>query len=123
MDATLTISALTFGTVYNDQSGSKRIETSRGVNLPEILSIRHTEIVDKVAGPCRQSSVRFERHMLSSDGLTIKPVRATLTIVIPKDTGVTSADALAVVERHIHLLQEDDSGLNLASEIVVDQKQ
>lgn len=123
MNASLTISALTFAQSYSDKSGSERREVSRGVNLPEILSIRHIDTVDKASGPSVQTSVRFERHMLSSDGLTIKPVRGTLTMVVPKDTGVASSDVLAVAERFIHLLQEDDSGLDLVEEIFVNREQ
>lgn len=120
----LTIDTLTFALAYSGQTGSERRETSRGVNLPEIMSIRHVPYVDaklKKAGV--QSSIRFERYLLSSDGVTIAPVSATLTVRALTDTGVTSADVLAVVQRVATTIQEDDSGLDLPDEIFVSRLQ
>lgn len=124
MNANLTISGLAFNQSYSDRTGSERREVSRGVNLPEIMSVRHMDIVDsKTKKSMKQSSLRVDRHVLSADGITIVAPRAVLTVTVPKDTAVTSADVLAVVERIVNIIQEDDTGLDLADEIFVNQEQ
>lgn len=123
MDNNLTISTLTFTQKYSDKGGSERVENSRGVNLPEVMSIKHSPYVDsKTKVPGRRSVLRFDRHVELSTG-TVAPVSAYLVVAVPNDTGVESADVLAVVERIVHTIQEDDSGLNLAEAIFVRTEQ
>jgi hypothetical protein len=125
MDNALTISTLTFtGSAGTLQDGSSRREVSRGVNLPEVLTIKHTDVVDsRTKVRQRKSVVIFDRYVDTDGGSELPPVRAVLTVFRPLDTRVVSADVQAVVERHIHLLQEDDSGLNKADAIFVNEEQ
>jgi hypothetical protein len=123
MNANLTISTLSFEQKYSDATGSLRVETSRGVNLPEKLFIRSQQITDgKTKLPATLTTIVFERHLALTGG-SIGPVSAKLSVVVPQDVLVTSSDVLAVVERYINLLQEDDSGLDLADEIFVGGQQ
>jgi hypothetical protein len=124
MNADLTISTLTFTQAYNDKvNGSERREISRGVNLPEIMRIRHGEYIDnKTKLPGVQSQVKFERHVALTDG-RIAPVEATLTVKVLSDANIGSADVLAVVERIAQVIQEDDTGLDLPDEIFVSKQQ
>lgn len=124
MNANLTIDTLSFNQAFTGKDGSERREVSRGVNLPEVMSIRHNTTTEKKTGKVTvQSQLRFDRYLLSADGVTIIPVRAVLTVYVPQDTGVTSSDVLAVVQRIVSTVQEDDSGLDLADEIFVNREQ
>ena len=120
MNDNLTVSALAFNLKAKDLvGGSERREISRGVSLPEIMTIKSQDYVDsstKIAGV--RTVLRFDRHLLMSTGV-IAPVSAYLVVTRPKDTGVVTADVQVVVERIVHTIQEDDSGLNLADNIFV----
>jgi hypothetical protein len=124
MDNDLTISTLAFTLAFSDKdAGSERREVSRGVNLPEVMTIKSQTSVDSATKlPTRRTVLRFDRHLEFASG-AIGPVSAYLVVAVPQDTGVTSADVLAVVERIAQVIQEDDSGLDLADEIFVSGQQ
>jgi hypothetical protein len=124
MNAALTLSTLTFNLTFSDSVvGSERREVSRGVNLPEVLKIRHQKYIDsKTQLPGVRSNVLIERHVAITDG-RIVPVTASLTVAVPSDALIASTDVLAVVERIAQLIQEDDSGLDLPDEIFVNREQ
>lgn len=125
MNATLTLNTLTFTQAKSGDAGSERREVSRGVNLPEILSIRHSEYTDgstKVPGV--RSNVKLERYVAMSDG-RIVPVIASLTIAVPSDVNIVSADVTAVTDRIVNLIHgtTNTSGLALNSSIFVSKEQ
>jgi hypothetical protein len=123
MNAALTLSSLTFNLSKSGDAGSERREVSRGVNLPEILSIKHREYVDsRTKIPGIESLVKIDRYVALTSG-QIVPVTASLVVRVPSDALVTSADTLASVERIAQLIQEDDSGLDLADEIFINKEQ
>lgn len=125
MDNNLTISTLTFNLVSGPDAvaGSVRKEVSRGVNLPEIMSVKSQETTNsKTKVKETRTTLRFDRHLELNSG-TIGSVAAQLTVIAPKDVNVTTADVLAVVERIVHTIQEDDSGLNKAEAIFVNGEQ
>lgn len=124
MDTNLTISTLTFTGAYSDKSGSLRREISRGLNLPELMQIKHQEYTDSVTKRRgNQSALIFEFTKALEDGTIAVVARATLKVQSLIDSAVTSTEILAVVERVIHTIQEDDSGLNLATNIFVNKEQ
>lgn len=124
MNADLTISTLAFKLAFSDKAnGSERREISRGVNLPEVMTVKHQQYTDsstKLKG--RRSVLRFDRYLELTDG-QIVPVSAYLVVAVPADAGITSADVQAVVERVVNTIQEDDTGLDLADEIFVNGEQ
>jgi len=125
MNASLTLNTLTFGQTKNGDAGSERRDVSRGVNLPEILSIRHSEYVDtgtKVPGV--RSNIKIERYVAMADG-RIVPVVASLTVAVPSDSNIISSDVTAVTDRLVNLIHgtTNTSGLALASEIFVTKAQ
>lgn len=123
MNNALTLSTLTFNLAFSDKTGSERREVSRGVNLPEVLSIKHQSYVDSATKlPGVRSVVRVDRHVAITDG-RIVPVSAHLVVAVPNDAMIESADVLAAVERIAQVIQEDDSGLDLADEIFVNHEQ
>jgi len=124
MDTSLTVSTLTFTGAYSDKSGSLRREVSRGLNLPELMEIKHQEYTDSVTKRRgNQSALIFTFVKALADG-TIAPVaRATLKVQSLIDSNVGSTEILAVLERIINTIQEDDTGLDLGNEIFVNKEQ
>jgi len=120
----LTIDTLSFKLAFSDEKGSKRIETSRGVTLPEVMTIRHREITDSATKlPSFNSVLRVDRHLsLTVEGV-IAPVSAYVVVTVPKSASVNSSDVLAVIQRLVTILQEDDTGLDLMDEIFVNHEQ
>jgi hypothetical protein len=124
MNASLTLSTLVFNQLYSDKTGSLRQEVSRGVNLPTRLLIRHQDVIDSATKlPAVRSSIRVEYAQALAAGGIANGATATLTVQALKDTNVTGAIILAVVEFVSQLIQEDDSGLDLADEIYVNKEQ
>lgn len=124
MDNNLTISTLTFTGSYSDKSGSLRRETSRGLNLPEVMQVKHQLYTDSVTKrPGNQSALIFEYTKALSDGSIAVVARATLKVQSLIDSAVGSTEILAVLERVINTIQEDDTGLDLGNEIFVNKEQ
>jgi hypothetical protein len=124
MDNNLTISTLAFNGVYSDQSGSLRRETSRGLNLPETMQVKHqlyTDSVTKRRG--NQSALIFEYTKALADGSIAVVARATLKVQSLIDSNVSGTEILAVLERVICTIQEDDTGLDLGDNIFVNKEQ
>jgi hypothetical protein len=120
----LTIDTLAFKLVYSDKNGSERRETSRGANLPTVMSIGHQPYVDSATKlPGTRSVMRFDRYLNVDGEGTIAPQSAYIVVAGPNSTGVTNADILAVVQHLISALQEDDSGLDLMDEFAVNREQ
>jgi hypothetical protein len=87
------------------------------------MQIKHQDYVDSATKrPGVRSVVRFDRYQALADG-TIAPVSAYVVVAHPKDTAVTGTEILACFENLIGLLQEDDTGLDLADEIFVNKEQ
>jgi len=125
MDPNLTISTLTFNQIYSDKSGSLRRETSRGVNLPTELLIKHQDYIDsvtKVAG--RRTLVRFDYYMTMTDGV-IRPVSLYTVLAAPKDPLVTVTISNSLEAYMANLLHSatNTSGLDLKDEILGDKQQ
>lgn len=125
MNASLTLNALTFDQTKNGDSGSERREISRGVNLPEILTVRHSAYTDSVTKlPGTRSNIKIERFVAIASGNPV-PVTLSLTVAVPSDVNVTSADVTAVCARLVNLIHgtTNTSGLDKASAIFVTKEQ
>jgi hypothetical protein len=125
MNDNLTIDTLSFNQIFSDKTESLRREVSRGVNLPTEMRVAHQDYSDsktKVSG--RRHLVRFDRFVSLSSGI-IAPVSAYAVVTVPSDTGVLSADILAVVQHLNNVLfaSTQTAGLDLKDEIFVVQEQ
>jgi hypothetical protein len=125
MNANLTISALTFTQTKSGDAGSERREVSRGVNLPEILTIKHSEYVDsatKLRGI--RTLVRIDRYVAITDG-RIVPVSFYCVAAVPADALITSADVVATKDRMVNLIHgaTNTSGLDLGANLFVTKEQ
>jgi hypothetical protein len=124
MDPNLTISTLTFTQQFSDKSGSMRIESSRGPSLPESMQVKHQKYVDSVTKrQGNQSALIFEYTKALADGSIAVVARATLKVQSLIDSNVGSTEILAVLERVINTIQEDDTGLDLGDNIFVNKEQ
>jgi len=126
MTADLTISTLSFKQTYSDKNGSERRETSRGANLPEVLTVKHQQIVDSATKlPARRSLCRFDRYVTLTGG-SIAPVSAYVVVQTPLDSAVVSSDIQAVVARILGILSATSNppvGLALGDAMFVNQEQ
>jgi hypothetical protein len=123
--ASLTLNTLVFTKAWSDKdSGVLFEERSRGAMLPTKLLIRTQDAIDSATKlPASRTSSRFEYHEALADGTIVPTITATLTVSALKQAVVTTAHILAVVDLHVALMQEDDSGLDLAEEIYVNKEQ
>lgn len=118
MDKDLTLDSLSFIGTSFEETGSVRKEVSRGASLPEILTIRHSTVVDSASKrKSRRSVVRVDRHLAMTDG-EILPVATWVVHQSPIDAAVTSAEIVATAQRITSLLSDEaTSGLDLKEEI------
>lgn len=127
MNNDLTINSLSFVHQYSDKdSGSVRNETSRGVNLPEILSVRNRQItLSDSKLPARQTTVRLDRHVAASDNSIVKGLECHMVVTVPASSAVGTADVQACVTRLLTLLAGTTvtGGMDLKDEIFVNQEQ
>lgn len=124
MTSDLTISTLAFKLRASDISdGSERREVSRGVNLPEVMTIKSQTYTDSASKkPGRRTVLRFDRTVAGTDGNPVV-VSAYLVVAAPTDTAVTSADILAVVSRINGCIDATAPNLDLADEIFINGEQ
>lgn len=122
MDNTLTISSRSFVRTQDPVGGgSKRINTTDGVNLPEVMIVRHMDAKDSATkAAVRRSQLRMEKHCDGGDG-TVPVIAATLVVQVPKHSSITATQVLDLVERMAKVISKTaDNGLQLADEIFVD---
>lgn len=124
MNNDLTISTLSFKLRASDiTDGSERREISRGVNLPEVMTIKSQQYVDSSTKlPGKRTVLRFDRYIAGTNGQPII-VSAYLVVAVPSDTAVTSADVLAVISRINGVIDNTAPNLDLADEIFINGEQ
>jgi hypothetical protein len=125
MNSDITLNTLDFKLTQNSETGSVRRESSRGPNLPEVLTIRHQDYIEastKVPGV--RTNIRLERFVAITSG-QIVPVVASLTITVPQDVAIVATDVTKVKDRLVNLLHgtTNTSGLDLGDEILVNKEQ
>lgn len=127
MDNNLTLNSLAFNLRYSDKdSGSERREISRGVNLPEILTIKSQKYTDSSTKiPGRRTVVRVDRHQASAAGDIVTGLSAYVVVTIPEHEAVGTSDVQAVITRILTLLAGTTvtGGLDLKDEIFVNGEQ
>lgn len=121
---TLTLSTLDFLLSYRDaQSGSKRVNVSRGVNLSDNMLIKHQTITDKKTSVIyQQDALIIQCYYAAPDGSYL-PLEVTLKVKAPVIPNVDSTAILRAVEFVAQVIQEDDSGIDKASDIFVSRLQ
>lgn len=119
----LTLNTLTFvKTEADSQTGSKWKETSRGVNLPENLTLRSQPYVDsKTKKSGIQTQLFLERIVTLAD-TTLGGPSVSLVVRVPSDSGVVASDVASLITRLVNLLHGTSNtlGLDLKDEIFND---
>jgi len=122
MNADLTISTLSFKTIYSDQSGSLRREVSRGINTPTELLIKHQDYVDSATKlPGKRHLTRFDYYVNASGNIVV-PISIYSVAAVPTDVNITAAMVDSINQMLNNLLfaaTGNTSGLNLNNAISV----
>lgn len=96
MNADITLNSIVFKRSYDDKSGSLRRDTSRGLNLPQDLSIKSSTYVDsatKVAG--QRFVVRIDRSLVGvADG---RKAVASAYVVLAFPENADQTDVVSVL--------------------------
>lgn len=124
MNNDLTISTLAFKLKASDiVDGSERRETSRGINLPEVMTIKSQKYVDSATKlPGKRTVLRFDRYVAGTDGQPVV-VSAYLVSAVPSDAAVTSADVTATLARIKGCIDDTAPNLDLIDEIFINGEQ
>jgi hypothetical protein len=125
MNADITVSTLSFKTIYSDQSGSLRRETSRGASLPTEILIKHQDYIDsRTKVPGKSTLVAVDYYMTMTDGV-IRPVRLQTVLRRPEDPLVTQAIISSIEAMLVNLLHgtTNTNGLGLEDEILSNREQ
>jgi hypothetical protein len=102
---------LTFVNVPNNEGvGSLYRETSRGVNLPTELRIRHRDITDsRTKRAARESTITVNRWAALTDGTIAIVASFSKTVRCIKDATITDAHLLLLVDIGDQLCNDTDA--------------
>jgi hypothetical protein len=95
MNADLTFNTIVFKKSFDEKDGSERRSTARGINTPDVMTIRSQTYVDsetKVSGT--RYTAQIQRHTIDALLNTIKTI-GQLTLMVPSTA--LSADTTDVV--------------------------
>lgn len=95
MNQTLTINSLDFDLSYMDVSESKRQNSDRGINTPDVLYIRHQDATDKKYNTSmRRHNVRLDSIFETAEGV---PHRISAYLVLEVASIASDTDINATV--------------------------
>lgn len=102
MDANLTINTIVFNKSFDEKDGSERRSSARGINLPDILSIKRQTSVDSATKqPTMRFVVRTDRWNETAEGVRYC---ASVYTVFAIPEAATQTDVDTVVATHRALL-------------------
>ena len=99
MNSDLTINTIVFAKSFDEKAGSERRSTTRGINTPDIMSIKRqdaTDSVNKVA--VKRYNVRFDRESVDANGQKYV-TSAYVVIVVPVIALQADVDAVLATLR------------------------
>jgi len=126
MDNNLTINSKAFTWRYSDPTtGSLRECIAAGLNIPEKMRVLHQDYTDsKTNRPARRDTLIFTRAKALADGsIAPEAVRLTMKVEYLVDANIVDTDINTIGENLVGTIQEDDSGLNLMTNIFVNREQ
>jgi len=98
MNADLTFNSIVFKKSFDEKDGSERRSTARGINTPDIMTIRSQDMVDSATkSPGRRYTLSTDRVTLDSES---KPVMNRIYTVIQLDSRAVSGDLTALLATH-----------------------
>jgi hypothetical protein len=91
MNADLTFNTIVFAKQWDNQSGSSRQSTARGINTPDMLIIKHQDAIQgENKLPMKRHLTRIERH--SVDAADAVPYLVSFYVVAEISERATSTD-------------------------------
>jgi hypothetical protein len=94
MNADLTYNSIVFAKSFDEKDGSERRDTTRGINSPDVLTIRSTAYVDPVTKvPGTRYTAEFRRHDLDAAGVAYAS-KASFSIAVPSTENSTDLGVL-----------------------------
>jgi hypothetical protein len=94
MDADLTLNSIVFKKSFDEKDGSERRSIARGVNTPDVMTIKHQDYVDsKTKVPGRRHLVRVDREDVDTAG-TKYVSSCYLVLNVPSIENQTDLDVL-----------------------------
>lgn len=99
MDANLTINTIAFNKSFDTQEGSERRSSARGINLPDILSIKRQGSVDsKTKQNTTRYVARFDRWNETSEGVRYNTA-LYLVVAVPEAATQDDVDTIVATFR------------------------
>jgi hypothetical protein len=99
MDANITVNSITFNKSFDTEEGSERRSSARGINLPDILSIKRQASVDsKSKEPAMRFSPRFDRWNETAEGKRYC-VSVYTVLVVPESATQDDVDTVVATHR------------------------
>lgn len=96
MDADLTFNTIVFEKAWDNQTGSERRSSTRGVNTPDILSVKHQDAVQSINKlPMKRHLLRIDRH--SVDAADSTKYLVSLYCVVEVSERAVSSDVTTAV--------------------------
>lgn len=101
MNADLTINSIVFAKSFDERDGSERRSTTRGINTPDIMTIKRQDSRNKDTGigETRYLGPRFDRVALDSTTGQLYTVSAYSVIVVPELALQADVDAILATFR------------------------
>jgi hypothetical protein len=117
MDATVTYNSIAFVQSFIDSDSSRRQSSARGVNTPDVLSIRHQDSIDssnKVA--MRRHVVRIDSHQV--DSVTGALFKSSAYTVLEISSLATSAQVTALLATYRAMVANVTAGSDVLAAVV-----
>lgn len=99
MDANITVNTIAFNKSFDTEEGSERRSSARGINLPDILSIKRQASVDaKTKQPTMRYVARFDRWNETAEGARYN-TSAYVVFAVPESATQTDVDTIVATLR------------------------
>jgi len=95
MDSNVTYNAVLLAKSYDDATGSRRQSSARGVTTPDILTVKHMDIIDnEYKTPARRHTIRLDAVQVDAGGLLYK---SNAYLVLDISSKATTAQVTVLV--------------------------
>jgi len=99
MDHDITLNSIAFKLTFNERAGSERQSTTRGVNTPDLMVIKHQDARDNTYKvDTKRHLLRIDRVDQDSEGLAYA-TSAYLVVVVPEKATTAQVDDVIATMR------------------------
>lgn len=98
MNATITENSISFVKTFDSKEGSERQSNARGLNTPDLLTIKHQDAKDNVyGGKTKRRMLRIDRISEDADGDKYATSGYIVLVTDERSTTTDSDDVLATL--------------------------